>query len=380
MIGESVTVAPDSDLPIPARYYHPASNGPWPTVLVVHGSGGLWKNDNPDGGVMAQHFEEWAQLLTEEGYAALFIDSYTPRGLVEFPNRKPAEDPALDDSKCSPAYERPKDIFKALSYLQARPDVLADRIALLGFSQGAETCLSSLLSTKITKPDWTMSYLKLSGTNETRSFPAPQRLPSGPGAAPGFRVACVFYPGCGYFGYFGSPSSEAANLYMPYAPTLIQHGGADPLYAANLYPERFVGKAASEATSLNLGFKPLSLIVYPEATHSFDEVPIAQPGETESANQTAKRLGRAEALRWFAAFLKPATLKIERTSSEIDALWTGAIGARQRLIGGTDVNSISNVVNEIKPVDISIQRVNLDADQATAMRFFRLQTTLPEPF
>ncbi len=159
--GESLTVGSDSALPLGARYFRPTGPGPFPAVLVLHGVGGLWKNDDPGGGVMSQHFEDWAQDLAAEGYASLFVDSYTARGIVEFDSRRPAEDPTLDDSICSPAYERPKDVFKALAFLQARTEVMPDRIGLLAFSQGAETALASLLSPSIARPTWTMSYLKL---------------------------------------------------------------------------------------------------------------------------------------------------------------------------------------------------------------------------
>jgi dienelactone hydrolase len=374
VVGESVVVGAGSGLELPGRYFRPAGVGPFPGVVVLHGSGGLWKDNNPTNGVMSKHFEEWAQIFAGEGYSALFIDSYSPRGIVEFPGRRPAEDPAVDDAKCSPAYERPKDVFKALRYLQARPEIMPDRIGLLGFSQGAETALASLLSGSVTKSDWSMTYLKANGDTEARAFPAPPRLDS----APGFNVACVFYPGCGFYGYFGSPSSEAANLYMPYAPTLILHGGADPLYAANFYPARMAGKSGAQAAAFNLGFNPLSLIVYPAALHSFDEADPAAEGQAETPSQAAKRLGRAEALRWFATYLQPLSVRVERAGDAVELTWPAAMGARQRILGGNSVTNLNAVLAEATDQGGATNSVLLPASGVA--KFMRLETSLAAPF
>lgn len=340
VVGESVTVGAGSGLELNARYFRPAGEGPFPAVVVLHGSGGLWRDNDPAANVMSRHFEEWAQTFASEGYASLFVDSFTPRGIIEFPGRRPAEDPGEDDSLCSPAYERPKDVFKALAFLQARPEIQDDRIALLGFSHGAETALSSLVSASVTKNTWTMSYLKLNGETETRAFPAPARLP----ASPGFAVAVVYYPGCGYYGYWGSPSSTASNLYMPYAPTLIQHGSADTLYSGNLYPERFVDKSGSQAAAINLTFNPLQLAVYTNATHSFDEADLSGP---VTANQTARQQAQALTLQWFAAYLKPPQLQASlQPDGRVQIIWPRGKGIRQRLLKSDGPVSPAEVVTE----------------------------------
>lgn len=372
VVGEPISVGTGSALELPARYYRPGGEGPFPAVVVLHGSGGLWANDIPNG-AMVRHFEEWAQLFAEEGYASLFVDSYTPRGLVEFRSRRPSDDPAIDDSICSPAYERPKDAYKALAFLQARPEIRANRIGLLGFSQGAETALSSLVSSSISKTNWTMSALKLNGETETRSFPAPVRLAS----PPGFAVAIVYYPGCGFYGYFGSSSGTSSNLFMPYAPTLMFHGSDDPLYSGNLYPEAFTQKSAAQAAAIGLPFNPLQAVVYPGAAHSFDEADLAGP---ESPNLSAKRMSRELALAWFSAYLKEPQLKITfREGGGVSLIWNRGKGIRHRILSGNEPSAPSNPLFETT-ASATLEDQEYQLESGEPRQFFRLENVLPAPF
>jgi dienelactone hydrolase len=373
VVGETVTVAPLSSLPLSARYFRPTGPGPFPAIIVMHGSGGLWVNNNPTNNIMTAHFEDWAQDFANDGYASLFVDSYTPRGIVEFGSRRPAEDPAKDDSLCSPAYERPKDAYKALVFLQSRPEISADRIGLLGFSQGAETALSSLLSASITRTNWTMSYLKLDGTTISTNFPAPVRLEG----TNGFKVAVVYYPGCGFFGYFGGSSSTNANLYMPYAPTLIQHGSADPLYANDLYPEKLVLKSQSHATSRNLVFNPLQMTVYANATHSFDEAVLPQDPATDNANQSARRAARELTLAWFRAYLKSPTVKILRQQNgSLHLNWTAGAGVGHTILSGSDPASINSNIGQAQTITTD-SNLNFEVNSQSPFQFFRLEVTRP---
>ncbi len=379
-LGQPVVVGAGSALPLPARYFLPAGPGPFPAVVVMHGVGGLWANDNPAGGVMSAHFAEWAQTFADHGYASLFVDSYTPRGLVEFPGRRPAEDPAKDDAVCSPSYERPKDCYKALRFLRDRPEIQPDRVGLLGFSQGAETSLASLLSASVTRADWTMSYLKLDGSTETRAFPGPVRPADELGGGPGFAAAVVYYPGCGFYNYFGSPNSTEANLYMPSVPTLIQHASADPLYSAGLFPEKLVLKSAAQAASSGLPFNPLQIVVYPDAAHSFDEADIRVAPPVETPNQSAKRLARAWTLAWLDAYLKPPRLAIERSpDGAIQLFWTRAAGVRQRLLQSSGPEAPNDLVVDLLPATTEVARP-FPIPEGPARQFFRLENRPSPPW
>ena len=73
----------DADqLTLLAQIYLPDSTvfgpGPYPTVLIMHGSGGLWSDDDIANGLSSQ-FEQWGELLADMGYIACFPDSYNPR-------------------------------------------------------------------------------------------------------------------------------------------------------------------------------------------------------------------------------------------------------------------------------------------------------------
>lgn len=75
----------------------------------------------------------WARRLASWGYAALIVDSFTPRGLKNVCHR---------GGELSGA-ERAKDAFAGAAYLRTRPDIDPDRIAVLGYSHGGWTALEA---------------------------------------------------------------------------------------------------------------------------------------------------------------------------------------------------------------------------------------------
>jgi dienelactone hydrolase len=79
--------------------------------------------------------------------------------------RKPLWQPA---NACWGAVDRPKDAYAALQYLQAQPFVKADRVDLIGWSQGGGVVLLSINDKSIGRPE---------------------------GLAHEFRTAVSFYPG-----------------------------------------------------------------------------------------------------------------------------------------------------------------------------------------
>jgi dienelactone hydrolase len=107
---------PGTPAAIEAALIRPAGPGPFPAVVQLHGCGGL----------DAQSFR-WARWLAERGYVALVVDSFGPRRL-EGDCRSGPDDP--------PITARFDDAFGALRYLQSRTDVRADRVAVIGWSQG----------------------------------------------------------------------------------------------------------------------------------------------------------------------------------------------------------------------------------------------------
>jgi dienelactone hydrolase len=153
----------DADLThgVPTRIdgylFKPAGAGPFPAIVGLNGCGGLF---NHQGQIVARE-TAWAALFNARGYIVLYPDSFTPRhasaGCV-------GGTPAV-----KPWTERPRDAYGALLYLQSRPDVIADRIGLIGWSHGGATV--------------TFTIAKASDAR-------PKALPRGD-----FRAAVAFYPG-----------------------------------------------------------------------------------------------------------------------------------------------------------------------------------------
>ena len=99
-------------------------NAPRPAVVLMHGCSGLL---NPQGRVFPI-FRAWMRALFAKGYDVLTVDSAASRGFGQTCTAGP--------NRITMWRDRPKDAYAALAYLQAQPAVAADRIALLGWSQG----------------------------------------------------------------------------------------------------------------------------------------------------------------------------------------------------------------------------------------------------
>lgn len=323
--------------------------GPYPIVLFLHGSGGLWSNDVLPASIgastastgIASQFTQWGDLLVGLGYAALFPDSYNPRGIAgDFEGRRPHHDAAQDDSLCSPNYERPKDVVAALEYLVSRADIDRERVALIAFSQGAQTGMNALLDASVNLGAYQVDYVDLveepadSGVfvekTVKKTAPAPVRIPA---HLPIPKFCAFYYGGGGHNSYHGSPSSTAAGRYMLDRRTtaILFHGTGDSLlgvtnHAAtpitgNLYPIKQVLASAAQAATLGLPNPIARHYILDRTTvqtpgqrvgHSFDlgtvaivTDPLLQDTASESPNQKARRLAREEVLRWLDFKLGP---------------------------------------------------------------------------
>lgn len=212
--AESVTVPvdyQDRQIELAGSFDKPAGPGPFPVVVLLHGCGG---NDT-----YAKHRSEvWGELLHQQGYATLIIDSFRARGYTSVCN----------NGALVPFRERAKDIYAAAYVLAARPDVRPDRIAAMGFSHGGGTVLDAAVAWDDLRP-WR------------------ERL-----ATRGKLVALIgFYPGC--------RETREQDFTLP---VLILVGDADDWTPASNCLKR-TGASAP-------GVPPLRLKVYPGAFHDFD--------------------------------------------------------------------------------------------------------------
>ena len=142
-----------------AYLYRPDGPGPFAAVVMHHGCGGMYGRT----GAPSPHTTAWARHFVQQGYIALAVDSFRPRGHAEMCT-KPAPQPVRM------GFERPRDAAGALAYLQSRTDVKPDRVADIGWSHGGGTVL------------FTASRL---ATNLRRQM-----------AGPDFRTLIAFYPPC----------------------------------------------------------------------------------------------------------------------------------------------------------------------------------------
>jgi dienelactone hydrolase len=181
--------------PIGVYVARPQGNGPFPAVLFLHGCNGL------DGFLAVA-----ADRLAPHGYVGVALDALGPH------NMQTACDGNYDGDEAAAAQA-------TLAWLRRQPYVAADRLAIVGFSMGADAALS-LIDTH--------------------------------GAAPpsGLRAVADFYPSC---------ESRDGLVGVPLA---IFDGDADQVTpSAPCAAMVHAGAAAG---------KTITITTYPGATHGFD--------------------------------------------------------------------------------------------------------------
>jgi dienelactone hydrolase len=104
----------------------PDGAGPFPTIVLLHGCNGLAASFR-----RAPASSRWIALLVSWGYAVLTFDSFAARGYTPICSREVE-------------FYRVADAFGALAFLTARRDIVATKIAVLGFSSGGIAALSAV--------------------------------------------------------------------------------------------------------------------------------------------------------------------------------------------------------------------------------------------
>jgi dienelactone hydrolase len=201
----------DGDLTLKGFLYRPDGPGPFPAVVAMHNCGGLVNAS----GTIATRYRDWALQLVKAGFVVFFPDSYGSRGLA---NQCAARNQPVRADR-----ERVADATAARRWLQTQPEVKADRISLLGWSNGATGVLWAVRP----RPG-----------HEERSD---------------FRSAVVFYPGC---------RRLENTAWSARVPTLILVGALDD-WTSVQECERMVAGARGRSARA-------SIVVYPGAFHDFD--------------------------------------------------------------------------------------------------------------
>jgi len=203
-------MTPGAPQEIVATLVRPAGEGPFPAVVQLHGCGGL-----------EEQSYRWARWLAARGYVALVVDSFGPRKVKGDCRTGPDEPPIT---------ARLDDAIGALRYLQSRPDVLRDRVAAIGWSQGGVYAMAAI-----------------NGPSLERAKRRGVEMPS-----VGFAAAVGISPG-------GCSSLVNEQVVRP---LLVLIGGADDWTPAEECAEMVNAMKARGATA--------TIVIYPGAYHYFD--------------------------------------------------------------------------------------------------------------
>lgn len=100
----------------------PDGTGPFPAMVIAHGSGGTNKRDY-----------DWAEYFRAKGIASLIVDSYKERGIGD----------TLTDQGQLTYIASTGDQLVALKILATHPQIDAKRIGIIGFSRGGAAALGT---------------------------------------------------------------------------------------------------------------------------------------------------------------------------------------------------------------------------------------------
>jgi dienelactone hydrolase len=243
----------EGGLTLRAQLYKPDGDGPFPTVIALHGCDGLAGRSEP----VLPRYRDWAEQLLKDGKAVLLPDSFGSRGLG--PQCRASE------RKVRARRERVEDIAAARQWLTQQKWVAQDRVSLIGWAHGASAVLWAV------RPQLT-----------TRS------------AAPDFRSAIAFYPDCRISAGLG---------WSARVPTLLLIGAKDDVSSPSACRQMIDGARGRSALT--------RIVVYPDAYHDFDRanLPVhAVSGSTDAAQPEHGHVGsdpdaRADAQKLVAEWL-----------------------------------------------------------------------------
>jgi len=115
---------------VSGELYLPAGQGPFPAMVLKHESGGLR-------GPAGDNIRAWATMLNGWGVAALIVDGFGPRDIV---------DTDKDQAQLS-IWADVSDSLAALKALGADPRIDKTRIGIAGWSRGGSAAIDTALDT-----------------------------------------------------------------------------------------------------------------------------------------------------------------------------------------------------------------------------------------
>lgn len=192
---------------------HPDGSGPFPAVVLISGCDGDMKP-----------LDAHVTAFVAQGYVALALDTHGSRHAGN----------VCGDPNGLPELLQAKDAIGAHAYLRSLSYVDANRIAIVGWSQGGGVAL----------------------------YASNKALAKFIGAAPdeGFRAAVAFYPPCGYLEKYAKDER---------VPLLILIGESDDWTPADSCKN---GAQLSQQNG-----QPVTIQTFPGAGHAFDEQRFTNP-------------------------------------------------------------------------------------------------------
>jgi dienelactone hydrolase len=198
-----------------------------PAVVLLHGSGGVGGSGGP--------IDEWSRELNEIGVATFGVDSFAGRGIIE----------TVTDQTRLGRLNMIIDAYRALDLLAKHRQIDPARIAVMGFSRGAQSSVHSSL----------IRFQKMHGPEGGLECAAHVGL----------------YTPCGTI-YRGDDSVAK--------PIRLLHGTAD-----NYVP---IGPCRAYVERLSKTSKDIRLIEYPDAHHVFDAPALKEPRTLAAATTTRR--------------------------------------------------------------------------------------------
>jgi dienelactone hydrolase len=216
-----------------ALLYKPDGDGPFPTVIALHGCGGLASHTE----AVQPRYRDWAEQLLKDGKAVLFPDSYGSREL--------GPQCRINERRIHARRERVADIMAARQWLMQQPWAAHDRISLMGWANGGSALLWAV------RPQLSSHH-----HNE-----------------PDFRAAIAFYPDC----RLSSGLGWSARI-----PTLVLIGAKDDVSSPSACHQMVDGAHGRSALT--------RIVVYPSAYHDFDRanLPVHAIGPAPDATDPEK--------------------------------------------------------------------------------------------
>jgi dienelactone hydrolase len=241
--GSPATAAPSNSLQqveisapegvLHAVLYKPDGGGPFPTVIALHGCGGLGGHSE----AVLPRYRDWAERLLKEGHAVLLPDSYGSRGI--------GPQCRVKERKVRARRERVEDVVAARKWLLQQPWVARDRISLIGWANGASTLLWAVRPQIVTRS-----------------------------AEPDFRAAIAFYPDCRISAGLG---------WSARVPTLLLIGARDDVSSPPACRQMIDGARGRSALT--------RIVVYPDADHEFDRANLPVHALAGTSDATAPEHG-----------------------------------------------------------------------------------------